>query len=283
MSNDSNGPNESYPRTRRTAMIGIALLIVAALLALFTWYAMETQRGERAEAERNQAAEMARIAVAEEKARVEREAAEAAEAERIAAETAALERRAAAAEAARREAARKAEQERLAAEQREAEIAAQIAATQAALEAEQAAAAEAQRIIDERERILAEQERRRQEELARAEEQRRIEIAFNQARAVDAFVDKWTQALETGDYALYRQLGFRESESEFESLYGGGEATYDIAVGERKQWVGGFVSLRVTETYKPAGGGEEVSAQSTERRVVLRPTSKGMRYAGDRE
>ncbi len=52
----ANAPNpsndQSYPRTRRTLVIGVALFIVAVLLALFTWYAIDSQQNDRQASER---------------------------------------------------------------------------------------------------------------------------------------------------------------------------------------------------------------------------------------
>lgn len=281
---DGDFDNSGYPRTKKMFLIGIAVLIVAALLAGAAWYGMNAKGTDRAAATQvdPQADAMAAAAAAEE-ARLAAEQVEAA-AQRQAALAAALDAKAKADEEARLESARLAEVARAATAAREAALAKEIADAKAALAQEQATArAAAAKFAAEqaaaRERILAEQEARRQAAIA-AEEARSVEIAFNMAVEVDTFVSDWRGALERGDYPLYKELGFRESEEEFLSLYGDGDAEFEIAVVEKKQWVGGFVALRVTETYEPGGG--EAVAQRTQRRLVLRPTNAGLRFAGDR-
>ena len=261
---------------RRNVLVGtVAVVIVGALAAAVAWYVMNERQAER---------DATALATIERQIQLEEEAAERArlEADLAVVLAAQLEAKAAEEEAARLEAVRLAEL--AAAEQAvlEAELERQIAETKAALEREQAAVeAAAREAADERERILVEQERRRREAMA-FEEALAIEIAFNMAREVNLFVSKWGRALDEQDYSLYRELGFRESESEFLQLYGDDWAEYRIAVLEKRQWEGGFVALRVTETYDPPGDGPGLESREIERRLVLRPTSSGMRYAGDR-
>jgi hypothetical protein len=265
-----------YPRTRKMVLVGISILVVAALLAGLTWYQMNERQAKEAAIEASQAEQRAQD-LAEETAR---------EAKRIAALAAELDAKAAREEAARLEAVRLAEQAREEAQAREATLAREIEEAKAALAREQAAIAtaalEAERQeAAELEKILAEQEARKAE-IAALKEARAIELALKLEREIDTFVSEWIQALQRGDYSLYRKLGFRESESEFRDTYGDGVAGYQIGVLEKKQWEGGFVALRVAETYDPPGGGPGLEATETQRRLVLRPTANGMRFAGDR-
>ncbi len=295
-SGDTLGP-AGDSRPNKMAAVGIAVLIVAVLLAAVSWYGFNARRAEQAALSRAQTERRADEQAQAQQARRESErAAEAAKvlqgkrrAERAAAAeaaTAQLEAKAAREEAARQESARLAAVAREDAAAREAALAREIATAREALARQEAAAATAAREAQareeaERERILAEQESLRQQALA-AEQARPIAAASVAAGEVEAFVAQWTRALDESDYALYRELGFRESEGEFRSLYGDERAEIQIAVLEEKEWVGGFVALRVTETYgRPGGPGSE--ARTIERRLVLRPTPEGMRFAGDRD
>jgi serine/threonine protein phosphatase PrpC len=265
-----------YPRTRKTLLVGISVLIVAALLAGLTWYQMSEKKAKEAAIEAVQAEHRAQE-LAEEAAR---------EAKRVAVLAAELDAKAAREEAARLEATRLAEQAREEAQAREAALAREIEEAKAALAREQAAVVAAAREAERREaaeveEILAEQEARRLEAAA-LEEARANELALKLEREVDTFVSEWIQALKRGDYSLYRKLGFRESESEFREIYGDGVAGYQIGVLEKKWWEGGFVALHVSETYDPPGSEPGFEARQTQRRLVLRPTANGMRFAGDR-
>ena len=93
---------------------------------------------------------------------------------------------------------------------REAALAREIAAAKAALAQEQAAVDEAARqAAAERARKQAEQEERTQAAIA-LEEARAIESEQKLAKDIDTFVSAWGEALDRGDYKLYRELGFRE-------------------------------------------------------------------------
>ena len=278
MADDTNDlGGASSTRKKKMVLVGISVLIVAALLAGFTRHQMNIRLAQEAaeavaEAER----------VAQEQALQAKTAAD-----RAAALVAEFEAEAAREEAARLEAARLAELAREEALAREHALALKIAEAKEALARKQAALAAAMLEVEqqeaaEREKLAAEQELLRLEALALAEA-RAKEAAIQTARAVDAFVASWKQALGRGDFPLYKELGFRESESEFRELYGDGIAGYEIAIVEKRQWEGGFVALRVTETFDPPGAWPGFDSTKTQRDLVLRPTSNGMRFAGDRK
>ena len=265
---DSRAPGNS--QSSKMVAIGTAALIVSILLVGAIWYGAYEKRAEMAAIARAEAEYKIEVERERERVRVEAElAAELAAA--LSAQAAKLEATAALEETARIDAARSAVLAREEAAARKATLAREEAdARQVA--AEQKAA--------ERTKVLAEQERRRQQAIT-FDSSGTIQTAFNMGSAVEAFIIHWSRALNQGDYALYQELGFTESEDEFGQLYGNAGALHEITVLEKQQWMGGTVTLHVTETYDPPGDGPGFDSQTIERRLVLRKTRMGLRAAGD--
>lgn len=99
-------------------------------------------------------------------------------------------------------------------------------------------------------------------------------------REIRAFLDLWSRSVVEKDYALYRQLGFPESESEFERNYGrreGLELSFLILDHARPE--PGVVNVRLHMEF---GFDDRTGPHRTEkeRRVVLRETERGLGYAG---